>query len=214
MIRFRSDASSSGISLDGKSLSVSRISGQPDDLPRKLHAAFIPPGDAQLLHFSSWADLEFDDFQIIPPPATLTAALGTAAEVHDSPAWSIAALTSAGLDPFVGFLHVDRPNRPSLALDLMEEFRPWLADRLAVTLINRQQIQPDHFRPREGGAVEFTDAGRKLVIKSYQERKQETFTHPVLDQTWRIAQMPFLQARLLARHLRGDLPEYLPLVPK
>ena len=96
----------------------------------------------------------------------------------------------------------------------MEEFRPWLADRLAVTLINRQQIQPDHFAVREGGAVEFTDAGRRLVIKAYQERKQESFTHPVLDQTWRIAQMPFVQARLLARHLRGDVPDYLPLVPK
>src|SRR5207245_11225205 len=72
----------------------------------------------------------------------------------------IAALTAAGLDPFVGYLHADRPNRPALALDLMEEFRPWLADRLAVTLINRQQVGPDHFREREGAAVEFTDAGR------------------------------------------------------
>lgn len=126
----------------------------------------------------------------------------------------IAALTSIGLDPFVGFLHADRPNRPSLALDLMEEFRPWLADRLAVTLINRQQIQPDHFVLREGGAVEFTDAGRKLVIKAYQERKQESLNHPLLDQNLRIAQLPFVQARILARHLRADLPEYLPLVPK
>ena len=85
----------------------------------------------------------------------------------------IAALTCVGLDPFVGFLHVDpRPNRPSLALDLMEEFRPWLADRLAVTLINRQQIQLDHFVAREGGAVEFTEGGRKLVIKAYQEREK------------------------------------------
>jgi CRISPR-associated protein Cas1 len=126
----------------------------------------------------------------------------------------IAALTSIGLDPFVGFLHVDRPNRPSLALDLMEEFRPWLADRIAITLINRQQIQPDHFTLREGGAVEFTDTGRKLVIKAYQERKQESLNHPLLDQNLRIAQLPFIQARLLARHLRADLPDYLPLVPK
>jgi CRISP-associated protein Cas1 len=126
----------------------------------------------------------------------------------------IASLTSAGLDPFVGFLHVDRPNRPSLALDLMEEFRPWLADRLAITLINRQQISPDHFAEREGGAVEFTDTGRKHVIKAYQERKQENLTHPLLDQNLRLAQMPFVQARVLARHLRGDLPDYLPLVPK
>jgi CRISPR-associated protein Cas1 len=126
----------------------------------------------------------------------------------------IAALTSIGLDPFVGFLHVDRPNRPSLALDLMEEFRPWLADRLAVTLVNRQQIGPADFVMREGGAVEFTDKGRKVVIKAYQERKQEAFMHPVLEQNFRIGQMPFVQARLLARHLRGDVPEYLPLIPK
>ncbi len=126
----------------------------------------------------------------------------------------VAALTSAGLDPFVGFLHADRPNRPSLALDLMEEFRPWLADRLAVTLINRQQLAPNHFKEREGGAVEFTDPGRKLVIQSYQERKKETLTHPLLDQNLRIGQLPFIQARMLARHLRGDLPHYVPLVPK
>lgn len=126
----------------------------------------------------------------------------------------IAALTSVGLDPFVGFLHAERPNRPALALDLMEEFRPWLADRLAVTLINRQQIGVEHFRECEGGAVEFTDAGRKLVIKAYQERKQERLTHPLLEQEFRIAQMPFVQARVLARHLRNDIADYIPLTPK
>jgi len=126
----------------------------------------------------------------------------------------IAALTSAGLDPFVGFLHADRPNRPSLALDLMEEFRPWLADRLAVTLVNRQQVGQEHFRVREGGAVEFTDAGRKLVITAYQQRKQEKLTQPLLEQEFRIAQLPFVQARILARHLRNDIPDYVPFVPK
>jgi CRISPR-associated protein Cas1 len=126
----------------------------------------------------------------------------------------VAALTSAGLDPFVGFLHVDRPNRPGLALDLMEEFRPWLADRLAITLINRSQIAPNHFQLREGGAVELTETGRKLVIKAYQERKQEELTHPLLQQNLRIAQLPFIQARILARTLRGDLPAYIPFVPK
>lgn len=126
----------------------------------------------------------------------------------------VAALTATGLDPFVGFLHADRPNRPSLALDLMEEFRPWLADRLAITLINRQQIGAEHFAEREGGAVEFTETGRKSVIKAYQERKQETLSHPLLDQNLRIGQLPFVQARVLARHLRGDVPDYLPLVPK
>jgi CRISPR-associated protein Cas1 len=126
----------------------------------------------------------------------------------------IAALTTVGLDPFVGFLHVERPNRPGLALDLMEEFRAWIADRLAVTLINRRQIGPEHFREREGGAVEFTDAGRRLVIGAYQDRKKETMQHPLLEQNLRIGQMPFIQARVLARHFRGDLVEYLPLVPK
>jgi CRISPR-associated protein Cas1 len=126
----------------------------------------------------------------------------------------VAALTTVGLDPFVGFLHVERPNRPSLALDMMEEFRPWLADRLAVTLINRKQVGPEHFREREGGAVEFTDAGRKQVVQSYQIRKQETLQHPLLDQQLRIGQLPFIQARILARHLRGDIADYIPLVPK
>ena len=96
----------------------------------------------------------------------------------------------------------------------MEEFRPWLADRLAITLINRQQIGPDHFTEREGGAIEFTETGRKIVIKAYQERKQENMNHPLLEQNLRLAQMPFTQARILARHLRGDLPEYLPRIPK
>ena len=126
----------------------------------------------------------------------------------------VAALTSIGLDPFVGFLHADRPNRPALALDLMEEFRPWLADRLAITLINRQQVATGHFDERDGGAVGFTDAGRKLVIKAYQERKQEVLSHPLLEQNMRLAQIPFVQARILARHLRGDIPDYIPFVPK
>ncbi len=126
----------------------------------------------------------------------------------------ITALTAVGLDPFVGFLHTERPNRPALALDLMEEFRPWLADRLAVTLVNRKQVVPEHFREREGGAMEFTDAGRKLVIQAYQVRKQETLQHPLLDQQLRIGQMPFYQGRILARYLRGDIAAYVPLVPK
>ena len=126
----------------------------------------------------------------------------------------VAALTAAGLDPFVGFLHADRPNRPSLALDLMEEFRPWLADRVALTLINRQQIGPGDFREREGGAVELTDAGRRLIVKAWQERKQEELQHPLLEQTWPVGRLAFVQARVLARALRGDLPAYVPFVVK
>ncbi len=126
----------------------------------------------------------------------------------------IAALTATGLDPFVGYLHAERPNRPALALDLMEEFRPMLADRLAITLINRKQITLSDFVEREGGAMEFTTAGRKTVITAYQTRKQETVTHPLLNQEFRIGQLMLAQARILARHLRGDLPEYLPCVLK
>jgi CRISPR-associated protein Cas1 len=125
-----------------------------------------------------------------------------------------AGLTSIGLDPFVGYLHAERPNRPALALDLMEEFRPWLADRLALTLINRQQVGPEDFKVREGGAVELTEAGRKRVIKAYQERKQDTLQHPSLEQQLRVAQLPFVQARMLARHLRQDVADYVPFVPK
>ena len=90
----------------------------------------------------------------------------------------------------------------------------FLHKEVAGVSFNRQQIAPEHFVEREGGAVEFSDAGRKLVIKAYQERKQETLKHPLLDQNLRLAQMPHIQARILARHLRGDIPEYVPLVPK
>lgn len=126
----------------------------------------------------------------------------------------IAALVATGLDSFVGFLHAERPARPGLALDLMEEFRPMLADRLAITLINRRQITKDAFVFREGGAVEFTAAGRRAVIAAYQTRKQEMVRHPLLDQDFRIGHLMLAQARILARHLRGDIPQYLPCVLK
>lgn len=126
----------------------------------------------------------------------------------------IAALTATGLDPFVGYLHVERPNRPSLALDLMEEFRPVLADRLAITLINRKQICADDFIVREGGAVEFAKDGRKKVIAAYQTRKQDTLTHPLLQQEFRYGQLMLVQSRILARFLRGDVPEYYPFISR
>jgi CRISPR-associated protein Cas1 len=122
----------------------------------------------------------------------------------------VAALTAAGLDPNVGFLHVDRPGKPSLALDLMEEFRPALADRLVLSLINRRQVQPGGFESREGGAVEMDDATRKAVIAAWQDRKKEELSHPLLEQACRVGQLPFLQARLLARAIRGDDEAYIP----
>lgn len=125
-----------------------------------------------------------------------------------------AAAAAAGLDPSVGFLHVDRPGRPGLALDLMEEFRPLLADRLALALVNRQQVKAAGFVTRDGGAVQMDEATRRTVLAAYQQRKREEVTHPLLEQKAPVGRLPFLQARVMARHLRGDLPSYIPCVLK
>lgn len=119
-----------------------------------------------------------------------------------------AACEACGLDAAVGFLHRDRSGRPGLALDLMEEFRPFLADRLAVSLINRQQVRADGFQTTESGGVVMNDATRKAVLTAYQERKQESLTHPFLGEKVTVGLLLHLQARLLARHLRGDLDAY------
>jgi CRISPR-associated protein Cas1 len=121
-----------------------------------------------------------------------------------------AALTAHGLDPAVGFLHRDRPGRDSLALDLMEEFRAPLADRLALTLINRQQVQPPHFRIAETGAVLLTEDGRKEVLTAWQKRKQDEVEHTFLGEKIPVGLLLHAQALLLARHLRGDLDAYPP----
>ncbi len=124
------------------------------------------------------------------------------------------ALESVGLDPAVGFLHRDRPGRPSLALDLMEEFRPYLADRLALSLVNRQQIKPDGFKKTESGAVMMDNDTRKTVLIAWQKRKQEEVTHPFLNEKVQIGLLPYVQALLLARYLRGDLKGYPPFFSK
>lgn len=125
-----------------------------------------------------------------------------------------AALQSVGLDPSVGFLHVDRPGRPGLALDLMEEFRPLIADRVALTLVNRQQLAVDGFTIREGGGVEMSETTRRTIIGEYQKRKKDEVTHPTLEQKCPVGRLWFLQARILARVLRGDLPTYVPCILK
>lgn len=124
------------------------------------------------------------------------------------------ALEGVGLDPCVGFLHADRPGRPSLALDLMEEFRAVLADRLVLSLINRRQVQGKDFSDSAGGAVSMTDAARKMLLTAWQKRKQEEIIHPYLGEKCRIGLLPHLQAQLLARHLRGDLEAYPPFIWK
>jgi len=122
------------------------------------------------------------------------------------------ALEGVGLDPCVGYLHTDRPGRPSLALDLMEEFRAFLADRLVLSLINRRQIQPKDFNDSAGGAVSMTDSARKTLLTTWQKRKQEEITHPYLGEKCKVGLLPHIQAQLLARHLRGDLEAYPPFI--
>ena len=124
------------------------------------------------------------------------------------------ALEGVGLDPYVGFLHVDRPGRPGLALDLMEEFRSWLADRLALSLINRQQLQANQFRRSKSGAVLLDEAGRKEVLTAWQKRKQDEITHPFTGEKVAVGLLFHLQARLLARYLRGELDGYPPFLWK
>lgn len=123
-----------------------------------------------------------------------------------------AALEGVGLDPQVGFLHALRPGRPALALDLMEELRPALADRLTLALINRKQLQASHFEEFPGGAVHLNDEGRRVVLTAYQQRKAEEVEHRVLKQKVPLGLVPHVQARLLARHLRNDLPDYPPFL--
>ncbi len=120
------------------------------------------------------------------------------------------ACETVGLDPAVGFLHRDRPGRPSLALDLMEELRPIFADRLVLSLINRRQVRAKDFETRDGGAVVMTDEARKVVLSAWQDRKKEERKHPFLDENAPLGLVPSLQAQLLARHLRGDLDAYPP----
>lgn len=122
------------------------------------------------------------------------------------------ALEAVGLDPQVGFLHQDRPGRPGLALDLVEEFRAFLADRLVLSLINRRQVQGQGFVTSEGGGVVMDDDTRKTILVAYQERKQEEITHAFLGELTTIGMLVHLQALLLARFLRGDLDDYPPFV--
>ncbi len=124
------------------------------------------------------------------------------------------ALEGVGLDAYVGLMHRDRPGRKSLALDLMEELRPVFVDRLILTLINNRQIQKEHFEVMSDGAVRFTDTGKKKFLTAWQERKSETITHPYLHEKIPWGLVPYVQALLLSRHLRGDIEAYPPFLWK
>jgi CRISPR-associated protein Cas1 len=146
-----------------------------------------------------------------PPRDRLNALLSFVYSIATSDC--VAALEGVGLDPQCGFLHVLRPGRPALALDLVEEFRSIILDRFCLTLVNRKQIRPSDFDERPGGSVMLNADGRKKVLAELQRRKAVEVQHPLLAQKVPIGLLPHLQARLLARTLRGDLTHYPPYVP-
>lgn len=124
------------------------------------------------------------------------------------------ALETAGLDPYVGFLHTERPGRASLSLDLIEELRPVFADRFVLTLINKRMVAKGDFRQKENGAVLMSDNARKTILTEWQKKKKETLTHPFLKEKVEWGIVPYVQAMLLARYLRGDLDGYPPFLWK
>lgn len=177
-------------------------------------------GTAAKLYFSSFDDLilrQKEDFVFTtrtrrPPLNKVNALLSFVYTLlsHDC----ASALESVGLDCYIGFFHVDRPGRMSLALDLMEEFRPCLADRFVLSLINRKEIDSCDFFDYENGAVYLNDDGRKKVIQAWQLKKNEELTHPYLSEKMNWGLAPYLQAQLLSRYLRGDLDAYPPFMWK
>lgn len=154
----------------------------------------------------------FEDRSRRPPTDCMNALLSFAYALLTSEC--VAALQGVGLDPYVGFMHTDRPGRPSLALDLMEEFRPVIADRFALTLINSGAVQHKHFNELESGGVLLNEDGRKIVLASWQKRKQEKITHPFLKEKMEWGLVPYIQALLLSRSIRGDLEGYPPFLWK
>ena len=185
------------------------------------HARTIPQlmgleGDAASAYFGVFASLlraqgfEFSGRVRRPPGDPVNALLSFAYVLLASECAS--ALAGVGLDPYVGFLHQDRPGRKSLALDLMEELRAPLADRFVLTLINRGQMKPTDFVTEASGAVRLKDDARKALLTAYQERKKESLKHPYLEESMELGLLPHAQALLLARHLRDDMQHYTPFV--
>lgn len=190
------------------------------DVPTSLDVVRGCEGDAAKTYFGVFnhliiaqkEDFFFRDRSRRPPLDNMNAILSFLYTllVHDV----ASALETVGLDPAVGYLHRDRPGRPSLALDLMEEFRPYLADRLALSLVNLQQIKGAGFRKTETGAVLMDDGTRKEVLVAYQKRKQEEIQHAFLGEKVAVGLLPYVQALLMARYLRGDLDGYPPFIWK
>jgi CRISPR-associated protein Cas1 len=175
-------------------------------------------GDAANRYFSCFPQLirnnEFKFEQRVrrPPTDAVNALLSFVYSLMSNECAS--ALQGVGLDPYVGFLHQDRPGRLSLALDMIEEFRPVWADRFVLTLINRRQVKSKDFVKESSGAVRLKDDARKALLSAWQERKKVEVQHPYLEEKVATGLLPHCQALLLARHLRGDLEYYPPYVMK
>lgn len=171
-------------------------------------------GDAASLYFSQFNELilqnkgyfRFTNRNKRPPADPVNALLSFAYTILANDC--AAALEGTGLDPYIGFLHRDRPGRLSLALDLMEEFRSIIADRFVLTLINNRVINEKSFNNQENGSVLLNDDGRKTFFEAWQKRKQEVIMHPFLQEKIPWGLVPFVQAQLLARYIRGDIDEY------
>jgi CRISPR-associated protein Cas1 len=206
----RKAAIDSSVARLGAILRRAALSKEPADALRGLE------GEAAQVYFSVFGDLlRGAEAEIVfrgrsrrPPLDPVNAVLSFLYVLltHDCRS----AAETVGLDPAVGFLHRDRPGRPSLALDLMEELRPAFADRLALSLLNRKQLAMRDFSIQENGATLLTDDGRRTVLTAWQERKRVERRHPFLDETAPLGLVPYLQAQLLARRLRGDLDAYPP----
>lgn len=178
------------------------VRGKEGDAARRYFAVFDHLITAEKESFS------FSERSRRPPLDNINALLSFVYTLlaHDVSA----ALEGVGLDPAVGYLHRDRPGRPGLALDMMEELRPYLGDRMALSLVNRREIKGSGFKRTESGGVTMDDETRKTVLVAYQKRKQEEIQHPFLGETIAVGLLPHVQALLLARHLRGDLDGYPP----
>ncbi|MEW6352085.1 MAG: type I-C CRISPR-associated endonuclease Cas1c [Thermodesulfobacteriota bacterium] len=201
--------------LEGAAGELSRIADSLRD-SQSLDTVRGREGEAARIYFGSFDHLIvaqkdhffFHERSRRPPMDSMNALLSFLYTIlaHDT----VSSLEAVGLDPAVGYLHRDRPGRPSLALDLMEEFRPFFVDRLALTLVNRRQIKGEGFTKTETGAVRMDDETRKKVIQAYQLRKQEAILHPFLGEQVALGLLPHTQAMLFARALRGDLDGYAP----
>lgn len=220
LLRTQRDRSSPSDALQDAARQLARSLEHLLAVPEPLDRLRGMEGDAARTYFSVFDDLiraqkeafRFSGRNRRPPTDPINALLSFVYTllVHDV----TGALEAVGLDPYAGFLHADRPGRPSLALDLMEELRPIFADRLVLTLINRQQVKAPGFARRESGAVIMDESTRREVLQAWQKRKQEAVIHPFLEEAIPLGLFPHVQALLLARFLRGDLDAYPAMIWK